>query len=149
MKEKNIPHKIIKEYIKILDKNINKSNWIPDLILSINRGGCIPGVFLSHKMGVKHEVFSFNINIRNAEIDLYKKLISKYSSILIIDDINDTGKTLSKMSDLFKENLSKLKFAVLINNKSSSFKVDYYSDEIDKNIDNSWIVFPWENLSNE
>ena len=100
-------------------------------------------------MGVKHEVFSFNINIRNAEIDLYKKLISKYSSILIIDDINDTGKTLSKMSDLFKENLSKLKFAVLINNKSSSFKVDYYSDEIDKNIDNSWIVFPWENLSNE
>lgn len=149
MKEKNIPHKIIKEYIKILDININKSNWIPDLILSINRGGCIPGVYLSHKMEVKHEVFSFNISTRNAEVDLYKKLISQYSSILIIDDINDTGKTLSKMSDLFKENLSKLKFAVLINNKSSSFKVDYYSDEIDKNIDNSWIVFPWENLSNE
>ena len=149
MKEKNIPHKNIKEYIKILDININKSNWIPDLILSINRGGCIPGVYLSHKMGVKHEVFSFNINIRNGEVDLYKKLISQYSSILIIDDINDTGKTLSKMSDLFKENISKLKFAVLINNKSSSFKVDYYSDEIDKNIDDSWIVFPWENLSNE
>ena len=149
MKEKNIPHKNIKEYIKILDININKSNWIPDLILSINRGGCIPGIFLSHKMGVKHEVFSFNINIRNAEVDLYKKLISQYSSILIIDDINDTGKTLSKMSDLFKEKLSKLKFAVLINNKSSSFKVDYYSNEIDKNIDDSWIVFPWENLSNE
>ena len=149
MKERNIPHKIIKEYIKILDKNINKSNWIPDLILSINRGGCIPGVYLSHKMEVKHEVFSFNISTRNAEVDLYKKLISQYSSILIIDDINDTGKTLSKMSDLFKENLSKLKFAVLINNKSSSFKVDYYSDEIDKNIDDSWIVFPWENLTND
>ena len=149
MKERNIPHKIIKEYIKILDININKSNWIPDLILSINRGGCIPGVYLSHKMEVKHEVFSFNISTRNAEVDLYKKLISQYSSILIIDDINDTGKTLSKMSDLFKENLSKLKFAVLINNKSSSFKVDYYSDEIDKNIDDSWIVFPWENLTND
>jgi len=149
MKEKYIPHKNIKEYIKILEIKINKSNWNPDLILSINRGGCVPGVFLSHKMGVRHEVFSFDFN-RDSKIDsLYNKIVSNHTSVLIIDDINDTGNTLSKISEMFKEHLSKLKFAVLINNKSSSFEVDYYSGQIDKSTDNSWIVFPWENMDNE
>ena len=149
MKEKYIPYKTIKEYIKILEININESSWNPDLILSINRGGCVPGVFLSHKMGIRHEVYSFDFN-RDSKIDsLYYKIISNHTSVLIIDDINDTGNTLSQISEMFKEHLSKLKFAVLINNKSSSFKVDYYSEKIDKSIDNSWIVFPWESLDNE
>tara|TARA_Y100000741_G_scaffold320755_1_gene269490 strand:+ start:204 stop:653 length:450 start_codon:yes stop_codon:yes gene_type:complete len=149
MKEKYISYKTIKEYIKILEININESSWNPDLILSINRGGCVPGVFLSHKMGIRHEVYSFDFN-RDSKIDsLYYKIVSNHTSVLIIDDINDTGNTLSQISDMFKEHLSKLKFAVLINNKSSSFKVDYYSEKIDKSIDNSWIVFPWESLDNE
>tara|TARA_Y100000768_G_scaffold37446_1_gene24499 strand:+ start:113 stop:562 length:450 start_codon:yes stop_codon:yes gene_type:complete len=149
MKEKYISYKTIREYIKILEININESNWNPDLILSINRGGCVPGVFLSHKMGVRHEVYSFDFN-RDSKIDsLYNKIVSNHTSVLIIDDINDTGNTLSKISEMFKEHLSKLKFAVLINNKSSSFEVDYYSGQIDKSTDNSWIVFPWENMDNE
>jgi len=149
MKEKYIPYKTIREYIKILEININESNWKPDLILSINRGGCVPGVFLSHKMGVRHEVYSFDFN-RDSKIDsLYNKIVSNHTSVLIIDDINDTGNTLSNMCEVFKEHLSKLKFAVLINNKSSSFEVDYYSGQIDKSTDNSWIVFPWENMDNE
>ena len=149
MKEKYIPYKTILEYIKILEININESNWNPDLILSINRGGCVPGVFLSHKMGVRHEVYSFDFN-RDSKIDsLYNKIVSNHTSVLIIDDINDTGNTLSNICEVFKEYLSKLKFAVLINNKSSSFEVDYYSGQIDKSTDNSWIVFPWENMDNE
>ena len=149
MKEKYISYKTIKEYIKILEIKINESSWNPDLILSINRGGCVPGVFLSHKMGIRHEVYSFDFN-RDSKIDsLYYKIVSNHTSVLIIDDINDTGNTLSQISEMFKEHLSKLKFAVLINNKSSSFKVDYYSEKIDKSIDNSWIVFPWESLDNE
>ena len=149
MKEKYISYKTIREYIKILEININESSWNPDLILSINRGGCVPGVFLSHKMGIRHEVYSFDFN-RDSKIDsLYNKIVSNHTSVLIIDDINDTGNTLSKISEMFKEHLSKLKFAVLINNKSSSFEVDYYSGQIDKSTDNSWIVFPWENMDNE
>ena len=71
------------------------------------------------------------------------------SSILIIDDINDTGNTLAKIKKEFNRYIKKIKFAVLINNKSSSFEVDYYGSEIDKNIDNRWIVFPWEKIDAE
>ena len=63
MKKKYVSFKKIKEYIKILDSNINKSNWNPDIILSINRGGCVPWVFLSHLRDINHEVLSFKNKI--------------------------------------------------------------------------------------
>ena len=34
--------------IQIEDKMVH-SNWMPSIILGINRGGCIPGVYLSHR----------------------------------------------------------------------------------------------------
>ena len=143
MNKKYVTYKNFKKYIKILDKKIKNLDWNPEIILSINRGGCIPGVYLSHIKGIKHDV----INISdNDSIYSYKYILDKYSYILIIDDINDSGKTLSNIKTLLKDHISKLRFAVLINNKSSSFKIDYFSTEIDKNIDNSWIVFPWENI---
>ena len=143
MKKKYVTYENFKNYIKILDKKINDLDWNPEIILSINRGGCIPGIYLSHIKGKKHHV----INISdNDSIYSYKYILDKYSYILIIDDINDSGNTLSKIKKLLKDHISKLRFAVLINNKSSSFKIDYFSTEIDKNIDNSWIVFPWENI---
>ena len=149
MKEKYVTYKKVKEYIKILELKINNSNWKPDLILSINRGGCVPGVFLSHKIGVSHKVINYTKNFKSYNKSFYKNFIVNHSSILIIDDINDSGNTLLKISKIFNEHTLKLKFAVLINNSSSSFEVDYYGGEINKEIDNSWIVFPWENIDAE
>ena len=149
MKEKYVPYKKVKEYIKTLELKINNSNWKPDLILSINRGGCVPGVFLSHKIGVSHKVINYTENFKSYNKSFYKKFIVNHSSILIIDDINDSGNTLSKISKIFNEYILKLKFAVLINNNSSSFNVDYYGSQINKEVDNSWIVFPWENIDAE
>ena len=39
-----------------------------------------------------------------------------------------------------------IKYSALINNKSSDFKIDFTGKSIDKKIDDSWIVFPWEEL---
>ena len=41
--------------IQIEDQMVH-SNWMPSLILGINRGGCIPGVYLSHRLNKPHEV---------------------------------------------------------------------------------------------
>ena len=145
MEKKYVPFQKVKQNLVDINSKINQTNWKPDIILSVNRGGCIPGVFLSHMRDLDHEVLSFK-NIININNDIIKKIISNHSSILIIDDINDTGNTLAEIKKEFKSYIKYIKFAVLINNKSSSFEVDYYGSEIDKNIDNSWIVFPWENI---
>jgi len=148
MKKKYLSFKKVKQNLVDINSKINQTNWKPDIILSVNRGGCVPGVFLSHMRDLNHEVLSFK-NIININNDIIKKIMNNHSSILIIDDINDTGNTLTDIKNKFNMYIKNIKFAVLINNKSSSFEVDYYGSEIDKNIDNSWIVFPWENIDAE
>ena len=148
MKKKYVSFQKVKQNLVDINSKINQTNWKPDIILSVNRGGCVPGVFLSHMRDLNHEVLSFK-NIININNDIIKKIMNNHSSILIIDDINDTGNTLTDIKNKFNMYIKNIKFAVLINNKSSSFEVDYYGSEIDKNIDNSWIVFPWENIDVE
>jgi hypoxanthine phosphoribosyltransferase len=148
MKKKYVSFQKVKQNLVDINSKINQTNWKPDIILSVNRGGCVPGVFLSHMRDLDHEVLSFknNININN---DTIKNIMSNHLSILIIDDINDSGNTLADIKKKFNRFIKNIKFAVLINNKSSSFEVDYYGSEIDKNIDNRWIVFPWEKIDAE
>ena len=148
MKKKYVSFQKVKQNLVEINSKINQTNWKPDIILSVNRGGCVPGVFLSHMRDLDHEVLSFknNIDINN---DTIKNIMSNHLSILIIDDINDTGYTLADIKKKFNRFIKNIKFGVLINNKSSLFEVDYYGSEIDKKIDNSWIVFPWENIDAE
>tara|TARA_S200000501_G_C20848808_1_gene754825 strand:+ start:2064 stop:2510 length:447 start_codon:yes stop_codon:yes gene_type:complete len=148
MKKKYLSQESVENYIHIIYSNIVESKWKPDIILSINRGGCIPGVYLSHYNSVAHKVLDFK-DIDNTTIDLYKRILGDHKNILVVDDINDTGETLSTISKYFNEYFPKIKYAVIIENKKSEFNVDFYGTQIDKSIDSSWIVFPWENIKNE
>jgi len=62
MKENKINFSIEDMQFALLDitKQIQGSTWIPDVILSINRGGCVPGVYLSHSIKTPHNSLIFN-----------------------------------------------------------------------------------------
>jgi hypoxanthine phosphoribosyltransferase len=132
----------INDAIIEINKKLTLSKWIPDVIISLNRGGCVPGVYLSHLINVPHEV----IDIKKTDNSQYLNAIEKYKNILIIDDINDTGKTLQLVKNFFSDHTETIKFAVLVDNKSSNFMIDFAAKNIDKKVDNSWIVFPWEEM---
>ena len=149
MKEKFISYKEVKKYIKNIGETIISSKWKPDLIISVNRGGCVPGIYLSHLIDINHEVLTLSKNKKTNNSSYIKSIMEKHTTILVIDDINDTGKTMKEISEVYSKFLHKLKFAVLIDNKSSQFKVDFFSYKIDKTVDNSWIVFPWESIDSE
>ena len=57
---------------------------------------------------------------------------------LILDDINDSGKTLSKYHS------KGIACATLFTKAHSSIKPHFYSEETE-----NWVVFPWENSTNE
>ena len=40
---------------------MESSNFTPEIIFSINRGGCIPGVYLSHRINVQHKVIDIQL----------------------------------------------------------------------------------------
>ena len=81
----------------------------------------------------------------------------KRKKILIVDDINDSGRTLNWIKEdwpsgclpddpvwegIWGENV---RFATIVNNEASEFKdIDYAGLTINKLEEPSWVVFPWE-----
>ena len=150
MKENKINFSIEDMQFALLDitKQIQGSTWIPEVILSINRGGCVPGVYLSHSIKTPHKVIDIQLrdsnNIPNLEVLKYS--INRYKTILIIDDINDTGATFNFIKKNIIDKTKEVRYAALVDNISSDFKVDYKGKVIDKSKTPSWIVFPWEKI---
>ena len=129
---------------KIIEQ-IKKSNWSPNVIFSINRGGCIPGIYLSHHLNLKHKVIDVQLRDSNKPPDLkiIKEKIKEFDNVLLVDDINDSGKTLKIIYDL--NNPSKIIYnATLIYNQESKVKTHFYGKMIKRSEDKNWYVFPWE-----
>lgn len=131
--------------IQIEDQMVH-SAWLPTIILGINRGGCIPGVYLSHRLKVSHEVLDIRLRDHRVKPDLktLEKAYADENKILIIDDINDSGATFKYIEENFGRDNARVRFAALINNKPSKVKIDYQGYEINKDETPTWIVFPWE-----
>ena len=54
---------------QIADKMAD-DKWEPDVIMGINRGGCIPGVYLSHRLNKPHEALDVRLRDHKAKPDL-------------------------------------------------------------------------------
>ena len=131
---------------KIADR-MAEDKWEPDVIMGINRGGCIPGVYLSHRLKKEHLVLDIRLRDHKATPDL-SVLTKQYAfqrKILIIDDINDSGNTIGIIKDLSKHLTTKIHFAVLINKSESKSKVEYFGKTVNTKPHDHWYVFPWEN----
>ena len=91
-----------------------ESNWRPDYIVGITRGGNVPATILSNMLGVRGEALKVSlrdatgesesntwmasdafgyVDEENRETTRSRWDISKRKNILIVDDINDTGST--------------------------------------------------------
>ena len=115
--------------------------WDPNLIISIARGGLVPGVYLSHMIGVRNKPVIWQT--RDGKINETINIDS--SEILIVDDINDSGVTFDEVVDnIMAHNdikRDKIKTVSLWTRHSSKFKVDFTTNNVDTD---DWIVFPWE-----
>ena len=121
-------------------------DWEPDAIVGLTRGGLIPAVQFSHMFNVK--LYTLNISLRDGKAPSTKfnwKQLEKYSRVLIIDDINDSGATLREVHNQFYTRAyMNPKFATLLSKRSSVMEVDYAGEHINTSKENDWIVFPWE-----
>ena len=117
---------------QIADKMSN-DKWEPDVIMGINRGGCIPGIYLSHSLNKPHEALDVRLRDHKAKPDLrnLEKAYAFQKKILIIDDIKDTGETFNYIKNNFGGE-DKVRAASIIHNPPSNFKdLNYYCYEID------------------
>lgn len=139
----------LEKLIKKLEKQLDSEYA---LIIGLNRGGLIPGVLLSHALDVKHGVTtiqSYNKSKEQGQVEADKYIsmigrLDRNSSILIVDDIADSGTTLREAYEWLAAsgfNMDKVHTATIYYKKRSKFKPNYYAEKIG---DNEWVQFPWE-----
>ena len=140
-----------------IDKLVNilrKDEYVPDVVITIGRGGLIPGALLTYKFNVK-TVHNFSVQTYNdndvkthaiictQEPGRSLEIKHRDSKVLVVDDISDSGHTLEYIKNELSTNygLNNIKFATLYTKKSTSFTPDYFVTEFP---DESWVAFPWE-----
>jgi hypoxanthine phosphoribosyltransferase len=128
--------------------SIFAQNWTPDYIVGVKRGGLIPAIALSHRFNKPLIMMSCQLrDSNNPSVKLYElDEISPDKKILIVDDICDSGDTMTKITqELILKHLVNVKNCALYYNTAQDFKLQYFARTIDRNFDNRWIMFPWEN----
>jgi hypoxanthine phosphoribosyltransferase len=174
--------KDIEHMIQTINNMMFADNWRPDYIVGLTRGGLVPATIMSNMTGIMmhaldvrfrdtdlnyigpesncwmaEDAFGY-VNEDEREVLKTRWDITKRKKILIIDDINDSGKTLNWIrkdweSSCFPDERqawdsiwgNTVKVATLIDNVNSSFgDVDYTALEIDKEANPVWVVYPWE-----
>lgn len=175
--------KHVRTWIHKIVRQMSADNYRPDYIVGITRGGLVSATMLSHYLDIPMHTLniSFRDNEDGPESNLwmaedafgyvpYEGTLmpappdrevtdpAQRKKILIVDDINDSGRTLNWIkedwpsgclphapawNDIWHNNV---RFAVMVNNDASEFKdVDYVGTHINKLENPCWVVFPWEN----
>lgn len=148
--------------LRSIARDIARSSFKPDYVLGIARGGLVPATHLSHYFEIP--LITATVSLRDAEenemlgLDRIVELLDQGKKILMVDDICDSGETLKLIWGTLDAMVTykndkghsgveaNLHTAVLWNNPAQDeFHPDYYGREIDRDEDDRWVVFPWEN----
>ncbi|MEG8220915.1 phosphoribosyltransferase domain-containing protein [Sphingomonas sp. HH69] len=136
--------------VQSLAQLIGQSDWKPDFIIGIGRGGLVPAVYISHQTQLPMLSIDHSAKVPGFADELLAKVAAKSAAgqrLLFIDDINDSGGTIDYVRRLLADNgcqADNLRFAVIVTNSRSRVTVDYWAQMIDRDEDKRWFVFPWE-----
>lgn len=129
-----------------LKRQIKDSQWIPQIIVGVSRGGLIPGVCLSHEFDAKFVPLVWSTrDYAERHLPTIETLLNIYSPMLIVDDIIDTGITMAEIEQAMKPNPF-VKYASLLYNPVQKQCIPHYwARKIDRDLTNEWVNFWWEN----
>lgn len=140
-----------------LARKIWTSNWRPDYIVGISRGGLPLAASLSNYMNIPMKPLQVSLRDHTdcvSDLSMAEDA-AQGKNILICDDINDSGATFNwiiedwqssnKQTDWSAVWNNTARFSTLWDHSASKFR---YSIDYTVNIKNPdldpWIVFPWE-----
>ncbi|TRO47172.1 phosphoribosyltransferase [Candidatus Bathyarchaeota archaeon] len=130
-------------------RQIRERGYVPDVIVAVSRGGFDPARILCDLLGVKR--------LASLQIEYYKDINESGhtpeivfpinadvhdKSILVVDDVSDTGTSLRLARDhVLERGASEVLVATLHVKPWTTFLPDFSASEVE-----SWIVYPWEIL---
>ena len=132
---------------RAIAEQVYASEWHPDIVLAIARGGLLPGGAVGYALGVKNTC-TMNVEFytdvdERLEVPMVLPPIPELvdlgaSRMLIVDDVADTGHTLRVVKEFCADKVADTRVAVLYEKPASVVKCEYVWRRTDR-----WVVFPW------
>lgn len=137
----------VKEGAITVANRVHESGYAPDYVIGITVGGLIPLALIAKELETQNvgtiSASSYEGSERKGlTIRALPGIDLKDQSILLVDDISDTGETLREISKLLKDRYAvrEVKTAVVVIRKDKdTYRPDFHAIESDE-----WVVFPWE-----
>ncbi|MCS7098585.1 MAG: phosphoribosyltransferase [Candidatus Methanomethyliaceae archaeon] len=153
MNTKKVTWEDVEKWTREVSEKILNSEWRPDVIIAISRGGFVPARLICDLL-VVGELVSLQVTHWPSAAQIAKEAGIKYAlhcdlsnkKALIVDDIADTGDSIIIAKDHVWSNCRprELKVATLQwISKTSKIKPDYYAEEVKEWI---WYQYPWTRL---
>jgi uncharacterized protein len=142
-----LPWELFGDASRALAQQVVDSGYRPTIVLGIARGGLLPAATLSYALGVKN-LFTMNVEFYTG-IDerlqfpvmlppLLDAVDLKGATVLVADDVADTGATVKLVTDFCASHVADVRCAVLYEKPRSIVKCEYVWRRTDR-----WIDFPW------
>ena len=132
---------------RALARQVADSGYVPDVVLSIARGGMLVGAALGYALDVKN-TWTMNVEFYTGvdeRLDVpmilppVPELVDLQAErMLIADDVADTGETLRLVKDFCAGKVAEVRCAVLYEKSRSIVACEYVWRRTDL-----WIDFPW------
>ncbi len=133
-----------------LAQTIADSRFRPDIVIAIARGGLLPAGSLSYALGTKaagtlNVEFYSDIEETLPDPVVLAPLLDTDAlldkTLLVVDDVADSGRTLALAMDLLRPHAREVRSAVLYTKARTIIAPDFSWGQTDL-----WITFPWSAL---
>lgn len=130
-----------------LARQVVDSGFQPSIVIAIARGGMIPAGAMTYALGIKltdaiNVEFYTGVDRTLPDPILLAPMLDTNSimnqKLLVVDDVADSGRTLSLVMQLLHGFGAEVRSAVLYAKSSTIIPPDYVWKHTD-----DWIVFPW------
>lgn len=139
-----------KESVTLLDNIVStiRAEYRPEVIIGVSRGGLIPALLISDLLDIP--------NLGSTGVTFYKDIDEKSMNptvvqplnidvegkhILVVDDISDSGKSLTMIAEELKMKALEIRTATIYRKPATLFIPDYCAS-----ITDTGVVFPWEHI---
>ncbi|MBN1635926.1 MAG: phosphoribosyltransferase [Deltaproteobacteria bacterium] len=128
--------------------DLRSSGYIPDVVISVARGGLAPARILGDYLQQKY-ICTLQMGHWDKDAQLTESPVLIYplpevdlskQKIVVVDDISDEGMTMEKVAEYLSTRVGDIRTAVLVSKTDSHFMADFCPKVIDEW---RWVFFPW------
>ena len=145
-----MPWDVFGDASRALAQQVVDSGYRPTIVLGVARGGLLPAATIAYALDIKN-LFAVNVEFYTGVDErlefpvmlppLLNVVDIAGATVLVADDVADTGATLRLVMDFCAEHVADVRCAVLYEKPRSTVKCEYVWRRTER-----WIDFPWSAL---